>query len=136
MKHVVDEDLAVADMAGIQDAACRFDNLLYRNLRDNDFHFYLGEKGGVDHGAPVSFRGASLNAAAHDLGHGHAGHTDLIEAPLELVKFVEPADDGKTIHARVREHAGCPAATPGAVLFDVSPWTLTAARICSGVAFS
>ena len=90
VQHVVDKDLAVADMAGVQDAACRFDDFVYRDLATTTSTFTLGSS--VEStGAPVSFRGAFLNAAAHDLGHSHAGHADLIESPLKFVKFVKPA---------------------------------------------
>ena len=94
MENIVDKYLSIADVAGIEGFAGCFDDLIHRNLRDDDFYLDLGQEGSVDDSASIAFAGSSLDAAAHDLGHGHTGHAQLVESLLEFIKLVEAADNG------------------------------------------
>ena len=94
MEDVVDKNLAVADVAGVKGFSGGLDDFVHRNLCDNDFDLDLGKEGGVDDGTSVAFTGSSLDAAAHDLRHGHTGHAQIIEFLLEFIKLVEAADNG------------------------------------------
>ena len=42
--HVIDEDLAVADVPRVERRACRFDDLFDGHLADDDLHLDFGQK--------------------------------------------------------------------------------------------
>ena len=94
MENVIDKNLSIADVASIEGFTGCFDDLVHRDLRDDDFYLDLGQEGGIDDSASVAFAGSSLDAAAHYLGHGHTGHAQLVESLLEFIKLVEAADNG------------------------------------------
>ena len=55
-----------------------------------DLDLDLGQQGAVHRHAAVFLGGALLDAAAHHLGHGHAGHTQIVQRGLELIELGEP----------------------------------------------
>jgi len=102
LRHVVDEDLAIADVPGVQGLGGRIDDGLHGDLADHHFHLDLGQQGGIHHGAAVAFAAAFLQAAAHHLGHGHAGHADAVECLLQGVELGQLNDDGNLVHAGIQ----------------------------------
>ena len=94
-------------MAGVEGFAGSFDDLVHGDLCYDDLDLDLGQEGCVDDSASVALAGASLDAAAHDLGHGHACHTQLVESLLEFIKLVETADDGQAVDAGIRDSSRC-----------------------------
>lgn len=46
--HIVNKDLAITDMAGVQNLGGGVDDLVYRDLADNNFNLDLGNQGCVD----------------------------------------------------------------------------------------
>ena len=99
VENVVDKDLSISDVAGVECFAGGLDDFVHGNSGHDDFDLDLGQEGGVDDGASVALTGSSLDAAAHDLGHGHTGYAQVVELLLELIKLVEAADDGQAVDA-------------------------------------
>lgn len=65
--HIVNKDLAITDMAGVQNLGGGVDDLVYRDLADNNFNLDLGNQGCVDLRTTVFLAAALLQAAAHNL---------------------------------------------------------------------
>ena len=88
-----DEDLAVADAAGLGGALDGLHHPADDRVRDHDLDLHLREE--VHHvlGAAVELGVALLPAEALDLGGGQAGDADLGERLLHLVQL-ERLDDG------------------------------------------
>ena len=99
VENVVDKNLSISDVAGVECFAGGLDDFVHGNSGHDDFDLDLGQEGGVDDGTSVALAGSSLDAAAHDLGHGHTGHAQVVELLLELIKLVEAADDGQAVDA-------------------------------------
>ena len=91
--YVVDEDLAVADVAGIQNLLDDLNDRLDRNLGDNDLHLELREQGYIDLSAAVILGSALLYAAADNVRYRHAGYADACQRFLEYLKFGLLGDD-------------------------------------------
>ena len=99
--HVVDKDLAIADMAGVQGLLGGLHHSVYADAGDDDFHLDLGQQGGIHRHAAVLFRRALLDAAAHDLRYGHAGDAQIIQGGLELIELCQLCNDGHLVHTGV-----------------------------------
>ena len=99
---VVDEDLAVADVAGVQRLRRGVNDLLHGDLAHDDLDLDLRQQRGVDLGAAILLAAALLQAAAHDLGHGHAGDADLVQRLLQGLKLGKLYNDGNLVHAAVQ----------------------------------
>ena len=94
------------------------------NLAHDDLDLDLRQQRGVHLGAAVLLAAALLQAAAHDLGHRHAGNADVVQRLLQRLKLGKLHDDGNLVHAGIQ-----PGGQRG--VLDV---TLTAAAIFSGLA--
>ena len=83
--HVVDEDLSVSDMAGVQRLLRRFDNRIYRYLADDNFYFHFRDQVCIQLNAAVFFSRALLYAAAHNLSDVlSASNLDSLQIMLPL----------------------------------------------------
>lgn len=58
--HIVNKDLAITDMAGVQNLGGGVDDLVYRDLADNNFNLDLGNQGCVDLSTTVFLAAALL----------------------------------------------------------------------------
>ena len=92
--HVVDKDLAIADMAGVQRLLGGLHHGVHTDAGDDDLHLDLRQQGGIHRHAAVLFRGTLLDAAAHDLRYGHAGDAQIIQGSLELIELSQLCNDG------------------------------------------
>ena len=99
--HVVDKDLAIADVAGVQGLLGGIHHSVHADLGNDDLDLDLGQQGAVHRYAAVFLGGAFLDAAAHHLGHGHAGHTQIVQRGLELIELGELCNDGHFVHTGV-----------------------------------
>ena len=89
----IDEDLAVADLAGVADPLGGLDDGLDRDVADDDLDLDLWQQFRIDLLAAVEL-GVSLGqAAAVDLADGHAGNADGVQGILEGVQFIRARDD-------------------------------------------
>src|SRR5579859_2098538 len=89
---VRDEDLAVADPAGLRGAADRIDGLFDQVVAEHNLDLHLGEKIGHVLGAAIKFGMAFLPAEALGLGDGDALQTDFLQRLLHLIEL-ERLDD-------------------------------------------
>src|SRR5688572_4490293 len=98
--EVEDEDLAVADLAGIGGLLDGLDRLLEQFGLDRGLDFHLRQE--IDHvfRAPVELGVALLAAEALDLGHGGALHADRRERFAHFVELERLDDCGNQFHAR------------------------------------
>src|SRR3990170_570452 len=91
--HGVDEDLAVADLAGAGGGDDRLDAALHLLVRHHDLDLHLRQeihdvfRAAIELGVPL------LPAEALDLGHGQAGHAGLRQRLAHVVQL-ERFDDG------------------------------------------
>ena len=99
--HVVNKDLAVADVAGVKGLLGGFDHGIDRDLGHDDLDLDLGQQGGIHRDAAVFLAGALLDAAAHHLGHGHAGDAQIVQSGLQLVELGQLCNDGDLVHPGV-----------------------------------
>ena len=70
---IIDEDLAISEVAGVEDTFGRIDNISYRNLADNDVDLDFWHQVGFNFDASIHFLVALLHAITHNMGDGHAG---------------------------------------------------------------
>ena len=89
-------------MAGVQGLRGRVDDLIHGNLAHDDLDLDLRQERGVNLGAAVLLAAALLQAAAHDLGHGHAGNTNVVQRLLQGLKLGQLHDDGNLVHAGIQ----------------------------------
>src|SRR5207253_3172147 len=89
---VGDEDLAVADAAGLRRATDRLDGFFDHVVAEHNLDFYLGEK--IHHilRPAIELGMAFLTAEALGLGDGDTLQSDLLQRLLYLVEF-EGLDD-------------------------------------------
>src|SRR3954451_3340255 len=90
---VGDENLAVADAAGLRRAADGVDRLLDQVVGDHDLDFDLGQEVHDIFRAPVKFGVPLLPAKPLGLGHGDALETHFLKRFFHLVEL-ERLDDG------------------------------------------
>lgn len=90
---VEDEDLAVADFAGLADALGRFDDFFDRHLAYDCFDLDVRQQVDGVFLAPVYFDVAFLEAAAVDLADGHAHDADGVEGVLQFFQLAGPGYD-------------------------------------------
>src|SRR5690606_27050542 len=88
-----DEDLAVADTAGVGRLLYRLDRPLDHSVFHHDFHFYLRQEVDDVFGAAIKLGVALLPPEAFRLDYGDALDADLVESVLHVVEF-ERLDDG------------------------------------------
>src|ERR1700710_1096856 len=88
-----DEDLAVADAAGLGRAPDRVDGFLDQVVPDHDLDFDLGQKVDDIFRAPVKFGVTLLPAKALGLGNGDALQPYFLKRLFHLVEL-ERLDDG------------------------------------------
>ena len=62
--HVVDKNLAVADMPGVQRLLGSCHHSVHADLGNDDLHLDLGQQGGIHRNTAVFLGGALLDAAA------------------------------------------------------------------------
>src|SRR5690606_6867491 len=87
------ENLAVADAAGLGGAADGVDRLFQHVIAEHDLDFHLGQKIDDVFGATVKLGMALLTAEALGFGHGDALKADFLQRLLHLVEL-ERLDDG------------------------------------------
>src|SRR6185437_7337504 len=83
----VDEDLAVADLAGPRGGDDRLDRLVNDAGADRDFDLQLGKKAHRVFGAAIDLGMPLLPAVTLDLGHRQAVHPDGGERVAHLLQF-------------------------------------------------
>src|SRR5262245_40444695 len=88
-----DEDLAVADLAGLGGRGDGFDGLVELVGRDRDLDLDLGQEAHGVFGAAVDFGVALLTPVSLDLGDGHPVHPDRGQSVADLIKL-ERLDNG------------------------------------------
>ena len=71
--NIVDEDLAITEVTGVEDTLRSIDNLSYRNLADDHIDLDFWHQVGFDFDASVHFLMTLLHAITHNVGDGHAG---------------------------------------------------------------
>ena len=89
-------------MAGVQNLGGGVDDLVYRDLADNNFNLDLGNQGCVDLSTTVFLAAALLQAAAHNLGNGHAGHADSVHGSFQSFKLGQLHDHNDLVHAGIQ----------------------------------
>src|SRR5690606_25826485 len=105
--EVVDEDLAVADLAGARRGFERLDRALDQIVGDGHLDLHLRQE--VDHvlGAAVQLGVALLAAEALDLGDRDALHADRRQALADLVELERLDDCGDQFHAGLPFRRSC-----------------------------
>ena len=91
--QIADEDLAVADLAGLGAFANRVEDRLQDGIIDDDLDLDLGNEIDGILGAAVHFGVAFLAAEAADLGDGHALDPRVGQCLFDVVEL-EMADNG------------------------------------------
>src|SRR5580698_1408013 len=91
--EIDDEDLAVADLAGLRRRRDRVDDLVDLIRRAGDLELDLGQEAHGVFGAAVDFGVALLAAIAFDFGDGQPLHADFGQRVADLVEL-ERLDDG------------------------------------------
>lgn len=94
-----DEDLAIADAAGLGRLADRLDGAFHQGIRQNDLEFHLRQE--IDHvlGTAIELGMALLAAETLRLDHGDALQADLLKGFLHLVEFERLDDRFDLLHA-------------------------------------
>src|SRR5579883_367453 len=87
-----DEDLAVADAAGMGGVLDRLDRALHQRVLHHHLDLHLGQEIDDVFGPAIELGMAFLPAEAFGLGHGDALNADLVERLLHLVEL-EGLDD-------------------------------------------
>ena len=82
-----DEDLAVADAAGLRRIADRFDRAVDELVRQHDLDLHLGQEVDDVFGAAIEFGVAFLAAESLGLGDGDALQPNLLQRLLHLVEL-------------------------------------------------
>ena len=81
-------------MSGIQCLLGSFDHFFYRNISNDDFYFYLRQQGCIHLNSTILLSRSFLYAAAHNLGNGHTGNSDIIHSFLQLIITGQSGDNG------------------------------------------
>ena len=103
--HRRDEDLAVADPAGMRGGRDRLDHPIGKAILDDHFEPHLGQEIDDIFGAAIKLGMALLAAEPLGFGDGDAGHADLVKRFLHLVEL-ERLDDGlDLLHVILRSAA-------------------------------
>src|SRR5262249_36739837 len=89
-----DEDLAVADLAGLGGRGDGFDGLVELVGRDRYLDLDLGQEAHGVFGAAVDFGVALLTPVSLDLGDGHPVHPDRGQSVADLIEL-ERLDNGR-----------------------------------------
>src|SRR3954452_11644745 len=97
----VDEDLAVADLAGLGGRHNRVDDSVNLIGRDCRFDLDFGKKAYGVFGAAIDFRVAFLTPVSLDLGDGHSEHSDRSQVVALLVKLERLDDSHDDLHGLV-----------------------------------
>src|SRR5262249_41718006 len=92
--HGRDEDLAVADLAGVRRLLDGLDGALDLAVVDHDLDLHLGQETHQVFGAAIDLGLALLATEPLDLAHRQAGHADARQGIAHLVEF-ERLDDGR-----------------------------------------
>src|SRR5829696_2368151 len=87
-----DEDLAVADPAGLGGVSDRLDDALGETVLDHHLELHLGEEVDDIFGAAIELGMALLAPEPLRLGDGDSRHADLVQRLLHLVEL-ERLDD-------------------------------------------
>lgn len=88
-----DENLAVTELAGTQDAFTGGEHCGYGDFGNHGFYFYLGHEFYIVFLAAVDFLMAFGETTAEDLTHGDAHDTDAVEGAQEFIEFGGTGDD-------------------------------------------
>lgn len=81
-RHVINKNLSIPYMPGIQSFLCSLDYRINRNPADYDLHFHFGKQVGVKRYASVFFFGSFLDSASHYLRHCDSRYTQCIQCRL------------------------------------------------------
>ncbi len=84
---IEDENLAVADLAGLGGFGDGLDDLVGHRGGHHDFQLDLGHEVHRVFGAPIDFGVTGLRAEALDLGHHHAAHARLGQCLAHLLEL-------------------------------------------------
>src|SRR5688572_20020529 len=98
--HRRDEDLAVADVAGLRGRGDDLGDLVDDLVRHDDLHLDLGEEVDRVLAAAIQLGVALLTPEPPHLGHRHANHADAGEGFLDVVEL-ERLDDRLDLLHRV-----------------------------------
>lgn len=98
---IVDKDLAVADVAGVEGFLYRVDQCLRGNLADDDIYLNFGKQACLYGSAAVVFGVAFLHAVAQYIGYGKAGYAYFVKSALQPGEFVLIGDNGNLGHLGV-----------------------------------
>ncbi len=88
-----DENFAVTEFAGAQDAFTGGEYCGYRDFGNHGFYFYLGHEFYIVFLAAVDFLMAFGEATAEDLAYGDAHDADAVEGTQEFIEFRGTGDD-------------------------------------------
>src|SRR5207253_9134375 len=91
--NIGNEDLAVADAAGLGGPPDRIDGFLYQIVGNHNFDFHLGQKINDIFRTPIKLRMTLLPAKALGFGDGYALQSNFLKRFLHLVEL-EWLDDG------------------------------------------
>src|SRR5262249_51891159 len=94
----VDEDLAVADLAGLGGSYDGVDDLVDLIGRHCRLDLDLGQEAHSVFGAAIDFGVALLTAVSLDLGDGHPEHPDRGQGVAPLVKFKRLDNSNDDLH--------------------------------------
>src|SRR5262245_54064876 len=97
----VDEDLAVADLAGLGGSYDGLDDFADLVSRDGRFDLDLGQEADRVFGAAIDFGVALLTPVSFDLGDGHSEHSDRGQGVAHLVKLERLDDSHDDLHGLV-----------------------------------
>src|ERR1700722_10267797 len=96
--EIEDENLSVADLAGLRRFGDSLDHLLEQRIVDRDFYFCLGHEFHDVFGAPINLRMTALPAEAADLGHRDALHAYFADGLPDIVELEWFDDRGDELH--------------------------------------
>src|SRR6478609_3718475 len=96
-----DEDLAVADLAGLCGLHDRFDDLIDQVAADSDFDAGFRNKIHDILRATIELGMTALTTEALHFRHGHAGDTNFRQRSTNVVKFERLDDCSNQFHARL-----------------------------------
>src|SRR5882757_1545382 len=97
----VDEDLSIADLAGLGGRHDRFDDFVDLIGRDCRLDLDLGQEAHGVFGAAIDFGVALLAPVSLDLGDGHPEHPDRGQGVAHLVKLERLDDSHDDLHGLI-----------------------------------
>ena len=98
--HRNDENLAVANTAGLRGGGNGLDHAAGEFIRNHDFKFYLGQEVDNIFGAAIKFGMSLLAAKAFGLGYGNARYAHIVEGFLHFIQLEWLDDRFDLLHAR------------------------------------